>query len=151
VWRGSTTSPWRQVYGRILSVTLPVSRPEPQRPANDNDEDKTDPSVDHYGGGGSGERYAATNESDNQRALDQPDPARKQRSGADHGVRSVRDHDRPRSHVGNPHGVTGHDEAGHVCDPIDSSEADTGEPVAAARSYHHDLGHEGIDAVESVR
>jgi hypothetical protein len=102
VWRGSTTSPWRPVYGRVLSVTLPVSRPEPQRPANDNDEDKTDPSVDHHGGSGSGERYAATNESDNQCALDQPDPARKQRSGADHGVRSVRDHDPPRSHVGDP-------------------------------------------------
>jgi hypothetical protein len=47
--------------------------------------------------------------------------------------------------------VTGHDKAGHVCDPIDRSEADTGEPVPAARSYRHDLGHEGIDAVESVR
>src|SRR5436190_22746985 len=122
VWRGSTTSPWRPVYGRSLSVTLPVSRPEPQRPANDNDEHKPDASVGHYGDGGSGERYAATNESDNQRALDQPDPARKQRCGADYGVRSVRDHDRPRTQIGNPHGVTGHDEAGHVCDPIDSSE-----------------------------
>jgi hypothetical protein len=150
VYRRSTTSPWRPVDGCIPSVTLPVSRPEPQRPANDNNEDKTDPPVDHYGGGGSGERYAATNESDDQRALDQPDPARKQRSGADHGVRSVRDHDRPRSQVGNPHGVTGHDEAGHVCDPIDRSEADTGEPVPAARSDHHDLGREGIEAVEFV-
>ena len=113
---------------------LPVSRRKPQRPANDGDEDKADPSVDHDGGGGSRERYAPTDESDHQCALDQSDPAREQRSGTNYGIRSVCDHDHSRSQVGNPHGVTCHDEARHVRDPIDRGKADAGEPVPAAGS-----------------
>ena len=55
-----------------------------------------------------------------------------------------------RGATSNPHGVTGHDEAGHVCDQLTAGSRHR-RAVPAARSYHHDLGHEGIDAVESVR